>query len=100
MITVTGLVIPAPADFTSEDSPYDDLETRDPSEAAALQAETPDYGNGPSVHEEADLEHSSLDHQTPNMDITDVGIPRTVTSEHSDSVPDSPFNPTPPSPSG
>lgn len=97
MIIVTGLILPAPADFTSEDSPHDNLEICDPSETAASQAGTPDYGNhGPSVHEEAFFKH--LNHQKPNMDTTDIGLPRTVTAEHSDS--NSLFNPALPSPSG
>ncbi|XP_053098163.1 FYN-binding protein 1 [Pangasianodon hypophthalmus] len=94
-------IISAPADFTSEDSAYEDSEIWDPSETVGSQAEAPDYGNpGPSVHEEAFLEHLNLEHQTPNMDTADAMLPRTVTPEHSDSGQDSLFNPTLPSPSG
>lgn len=101
MITVPGVIIPAPADFTSEDSPYDDSENWDPSETVDSQAEIPDFGNlDASVHEAAFLEHLNLEHQTPNMDTTDVGLPGTVTTEPSDVVPGSLFNPVPPSPSG
>lgn len=97
MNVVPGVVIPAPADFTSDDCLYTEPENWDPSETADPQAETPDVGNlEPSVHEEAFLEHLNQEHQNPNMDTTDVGL----TTHPSDSGPDSLLNPTPPSPSG
>lgn len=101
MITVTGIIIPAPAYFTQDYSTHEDSQICDPSETVGSQAEAPDYGNlGPSVHEEAFSEHLNLEQQTPNMDSSNVGLPRTVTAEHSDSVLDPLFNPTLPSPSG
>lgn len=95
-----GIIIPAPADFTSEYSKYEDSDICDPSEMIGSHAEAPDYGNpGPLVHEEPVLEHLNLKHQIPNMDTTDAGLPKTVMIKPSDS-PDSPFNPILPSPSG
>lgn len=102
MIIVPGVIIPAPADFTSDHYLYtENSENWDPSETSGPQPETPDVGNlEPAFHKEALLEHLNQEYQTPNMDTTDIGFPSTVSSEPSDSGPDHLLNPTPPSPSG
>ncbi|KAI4905339.1 hypothetical protein NFI96_015510, partial [Prochilodus magdalenae] len=76
-----GIIIPAPVDFTSENSTFDDSEFDVSSEAAALdlpEAAVAENGNhASSVHEQAFLEQLSPEHQSfnefaPNLESTEV----------------------------
>lgn len=43
----------------------------------------------PLVHEGAFPEHLNLQHQPPNINTTDTELPKTVTTDHLDSAPNS-----------
>ncbi|XP_066533950.1 FYN-binding protein 1 [Hoplias malabaricus] len=101
-----GTIIPAPLDFTSEDSTFDDSEYDNSSEAIALdvpQDEIPEHGNPTaSVHEKTFLEHLSPEHQSseefvPNANITesDSGLPETLATGLPVTVTDTPVIPSP-----
>ncbi|XP_053344403.1 FYN-binding protein 1 [Clarias gariepinus] len=91
------IIIPAPLAFTSKDTENEDEEILNPFQMVGSQAEVPPE---PSLPDEMHLGHLNLHHQTPNIDTTDTGVPRTLTPEHSNLVPNSLFSSTLPSPSG
>ncbi|KAG9282693.1 calphotin-like, partial [Astyanax mexicanus] len=100
-----GIIIPAPVDFTSENSSLDDSEFDDSSEPVALedpqQAELPEHESFAfSVHEQAFLEQLYPEYQTnseefvPSVETTETDSAPKATGTP-DSVPDSPVSPSP-----
>ncbi|KAK1795878.1 hypothetical protein P4O66_008987 [Electrophorus voltai] len=105
----TGVIIPVPADFRSEDSRTDASEFENlPKALEVQQEEVPQIMNGtsaPSVHgkefwDMLGAEHRSSEEFVPIVEATDFGVPRTETDGIHNLEPDSPGNGTIPSPLG
>ncbi|XP_035380295.1 cell surface glycoprotein 1 [Electrophorus electricus] len=105
----TGVIIPVPADFRSEDSRTDTSEFENlPKALEVQQEEVPQIMNGtsaPSVHgkefwDMLGAEHRSSEEFVSIVEATDFGVPRTETDGIHNLEPDSPGNGTIPSPLG
>ncbi|KAL7871904.1 hypothetical protein SRHO_G00068870 [Serrasalmus rhombeus] len=93
-------IIPAPVDFVSQNSMFDDSEV-DGSSVEPPQASVSEYGNPIlSVHEQAFLEQLSPEHHSstefvPNVETTGADFKLEKAAGPPDSAPDSPVIPSP-----